>query len=126
MKERPTIKFSHSYFKLNRIPNGPLGTVTPVKSATLIKAISLMLKDLPDSFIAYDTAYPDGNYPLKQGKYLLLLFLTNEFLFTTLRPYNPQKEIYYRGKEGQVFIVEVGGESKIASSPFYRRKNYKI
>lgn len=108
---KPTIRFSHTYFKLNYM-TGDNNNVTPVQGATLVNVSKVSLKDLPQKFLNYDTTYPNGTYPLKDGEYLLLLFVTtdyknDEFIFTTIRPYNKQKEKYYKELAGKYFSVEI-------------------
>lgn len=109
--DRPTIRFSHPYFKLNYM-TGDNNDVTPVTGATLVNVSKVSLADLPQKFLDYDTSYPNGNYPLKGGEYLLLLFVStdyrnDEFLFTTIRSYSTPKEVYYRGLIGQYMRVEL-------------------
>ncbi|MFH1230039.1 MAG: hypothetical protein V1709_00940 [Planctomycetota bacterium] len=103
------ITFSHKYFKLNWITCDN-NNVTPVKQACLVNVSIVNKKDLPQKFIDYDATYPNGQYELPYTKYLLLLFVTknyqrDEFVFTTLRPYKPQKEEYYRSLIGQEFSI---------------------
>lgn len=99
------IKFSHQYYKLQ----------TQGNTALLIAAIPYQINDnTPARFLAYDTYYyPDGHYELKQGEYVLLLFLGASGVFTTIRPrkgrYGDKLE-YYSGKIGEMFEIVIGGE----------------
>lgn len=103
------IKFSHRYNKLEGINRGDIAKLIAVSPIT----ISL---DTPKELIAYDTLYVDekgneGEYQLKKGSYVLLLFLCKNKLFTTIRPligykgYN--KLEYYSKKIFEDFYVEI-------------------
>jgi hypothetical protein len=81
--------------------------------AILLQMSTVEKEKLNKNFIAYDTCYEDkhGNlhyYELPSGKLLCLLFFskTGE-LFTTMRPYNMGKEIYYREKIGKWFKIVI-------------------
>ena len=96
------IKFSHHYFKLQNQGN----------KATLISATPYKIDDsTPERFITYDTYYyPDGHYELKPGEYVLLLFLGDNGVFTTIRPrkgkYGDKLEYYSKhiGEEFEIVI----------------------
>jgi hypothetical protein len=67
----------------------------------------------------YDTEYwnEDGsdilNYPLPKGQVLVLLFVDDcNKVFTTIRRYTPEKEIYYKSKIGEDFKIKIEEESK--------------
>lgn len=98
------IKFSHAYYKLQ-------GQGDRVK---LIAAIPYLIdSNTPKDFLDYDTwIFPDGHYELKQGEYVLLLFLGESGVFTTIRPrkgrYGDNLEYYSRkiGEEFEIMIKE--------------------
>lgn len=102
-----TIRFSHKYYKLQ----DNSGRNIPA-TAILVSVIQTSLVSLPYEFVNYDTEYSGGFYPLKQGQYVMLLFLSHytekrPLLFTTIRPYNPDKLSYYTNAIGETFKVEV-------------------
>ncbi len=71
------IKFSHQYEKLREAG----------RRAILIAAIPYRIDDTtPKEFLGYDTRYATGYYQLNPGHYVLLLFLGDFGLFTTIRP----------------------------------------
>ena len=98
------IKFSHHYYKLQYQGN----------KAILISATPYKIDDnTPESFIAYDTYYyPDGHYELKPGEYVLLLFLGENGVFTTIRSregsHGNNLEYYSKlvGKEFEIVVEE--------------------
>jgi len=93
------IKFSHHYTKLG---------AQPPHIATLLEVIDVQLEDLSIPFLAYDTNYIGGKYPLPlKGKYLLLLFLAKGMLFSTLRRSTPTKRKYYINSIGEQFKVVI-------------------
>jgi len=103
-----TIKFSHIYTKLLDEHNDV------IESATLIDVRRIDLSTLPQRFKDYDT--DNGLYTLPpKGDYLMLVFLKPyeaegvcaSNLFTTLRRFTPDKERYYLGAIGEMFLVEV-------------------
>lgn len=101
----PQIFFSHLYPKLLDSHNNM------IDSAKLIGLFRVKLEDLHPSFLFYDT--DNGKYKLpKRGDFLMLLFLKpfetyicDQNLFTTLRRYTPQKDIYYQKKVGMDFDI---------------------
>lgn len=102
---RPTIKFSHQYDKL--FFNGE-----QVKAAELIQVLMVNKKELTKEFLDYDTNH--GQYKIRPGDYLLLLFKTSfpYHVFTTLRPAwsrlhgnHTSKMAYYQGLVGRNFHV---------------------
>lgn len=99
------IKFSHQYYKLQ----------CQGDTARLIAVIPYLIdRNTPKDFIGYDTwIFPDGHYELKQGEYVLLLFLGASGVFTTIRQrkgrYGDKLE-YYSGKIGEMFEIVIGGE----------------
>jgi len=92
-----TIKFSHTYKKLEGVSSGSV--------VLLLQVIQVRLEDLSKAFLEYDT--DNGTYKLPSyGDYLMLIFQKeNEQIFTTLRPNNARKYIYYQCKQGQLFKV---------------------
>lgn len=102
------IQFSFRYLKFRHLDNK--------SEVTLVGVFPVNLEDLPEDFLHYDTTYTARNgrfkeYALpKQGKYLLLLFLSGQvydfpFVFTTLRKWTPEKEGYYKSKIGEKFEI---------------------
>lgn len=100
------ITFSHKYYKLFAVAH----------QAPLVMAIKMNIKDLPDRLIEWDTAYGDFDEPAKHydlsklTEVLVLLFLSGDYLFTTIRRWTPQKEAFYRSKIGQIFEIEIKEE----------------
>lgn len=70
------IKFSHNYYKLHN-----------QTKAQLISVKSIVIdKDTPSELLEYDTTYDGGRYELKNGDYVMLVFLGNLGIpFTTIR-----------------------------------------
>jgi len=101
------IKFSHLYKKLNGVNNN---------EAILLDVVRVQLEKLSQVFKDYDT--DNGIYELpKKGEYMLLIFdkgcIHEKHIFITIRRWTPPKEIYYKGKIGQLFQVEINNkESK--------------
>jgi len=99
------IMFSHKYQKLKNIQKD--------KPVVLIDVMSIELSQLSKYFIEYDTMfYSNGqkdNYPLKDGKYLLLFFVDKGLsLFTTIRRETESKKKYYVENIGYEFEVVEG------------------
>jgi hypothetical protein len=118
------IKFSHQYPKLDW--RGELA-----KKAILVTATKVdNLENQHPSFLSYDTYFFDEEnqkpsyYELDTKRpYLILLFFVSlepipfinklrtipspGYFFTTIRPYNKQKEEYYKGLIGNVFDMVV-------------------
>lgn len=89
------IKFSHKYPKLHE-----------QTSARLLTLAIQNKSDLSEKFLEYDTAYEGGHYPLKDGKYMVLVFLGNELIpFTTVRSYSEEKFEYYKSGIGATFKI---------------------
>lgn len=107
----PVIKFSHAYKKLAGTHRSE---IMRRREVMLIQVLNVDLKDLSPQFLSYDTLHDEGNYPLKAGQYLMLIFQSAaDNIFTTLRPaWPPQKEQYYRERIGKFFNIEVEGESR--------------
>ena len=77
-----------------------LKNIDASKPVHLIECMAIELNQLTDEFIEYDTGFYDGtekdNYPLKDGKYLILFFVDNRgTLFTTIRRQTQSKNEYY-------------------------------
>jgi len=91
------IKFSHKYRKLSGVKNN---------KAILLEVIPVKLENLHKPFLDYDT--DNGKFILpKLGIYLMLIFISDGFLFTTIRRSTPEKKKYYDGCIGQEFDVEI-------------------
>lgn len=95
------IRFSHQYPKLH--------------NQTLAILYAVVIQDstaFTPELLEYDTVYyeADGKhyFPLKPGKYMILLFLGNKYIpFTTIRSWDEEKEIYYRSNIGKQFDIGV-------------------
>lgn len=107
----PSIKFSHAYRKLlcdaadkNWKTPGYLGD-----KAMLLQIFRSDFADLTAEFIAYDT--DKGVYKLPPtGPCMVLVFQKRTVvpnLFTTVRPYTPEKLEYYSKMIGQVVDLQV-------------------
>lgn len=99
-----TIKFSHEYYKL-----GDIGTRQPV---TLLQVFNLDKSRMHPSFLEYDTIFFDhenrvvDRYELTSEKNMVLLFKDfRDKLFTTVRPWNHEKEVYYHSRMGEKFNI---------------------
>lgn len=104
-----SIKFSKEYVKLH----GQM-------SATLLKVYHITINETDDrDLLDYDTVAVDGTrYELKNGRYLLLVFLGDKGIpFTTIRSDKPamnglkSKYDYYSEKVGEEFVIERTWES---------------
>ena len=101
-----TIKFSHKYLKLTSVG----------EQARLMQVVKIKFSELSGSFIEYDTKYLNEGkfeyYPLpKSGLGILMIFINRvKKVFTTVRPFNPQKWDYYKKQEGKMFDIEIGGK----------------
>lgn len=102
------IRFSHNYGKLRAIEDYEERNFM---TACLLDVFEVDIESLSVELIGYDTTYYEkgqhGNYPLpKKGKYLLLLFLGDHGIFTTLRAdWPPKKKEYYFKAVGEDFEV---------------------
>jgi hypothetical protein len=84
------------------------------KYQSILAAISTCWKEqLSPEFIEYDTKYDGGNYPLPEGKLILLFLITRTeklvYCWTTVRRWTPDKEEYYRkhlGEDAKIKIEE--------------------
>jgi len=98
------IKFSGEYRKLHGQTEATLLFVREIRIDSLT----------PKVFLDYDTTRTDGStYELKDGQYILLVFLGNLGIpFTTVRSLwgkYGNKLKYYKALIGQEFAVEVSG-----------------
>ena len=108
------ITFSHTY---NKMPPGSL------KGTRILEVFTTTKKDLSDDFIKFDTEIktfqdpiseyiePKKYYPLPDGKLIVILLLTGNHLWQTVRRATPEKEKYYRslrGQEVEIVIEETG------------------
>lgn len=97
------------------------------KPVVLIYVFKTHTKDLSSYFLDYDTKYFSfskggkplfkdiktfDHYKLKSMPCLVLLFTDGNFLFSTIRSYNEQKEKYYRSKLNQFFKIVFPKEDK--------------
>lgn len=100
------ITFSHNYKKL----------AGQTKARLLFVAVFSYEKDKYPHLTDYDTAILEGGeYQLKKGKYVLLLFLGDKgILFTTLRSkigmYGLDKEEYYKKHLNEEFRIVIKKE----------------
>ena len=97
-----TIKFSHRYTKL---PD----TISSGDEVTLLEVLNSRFQDLHPAFIKYDATTDEGDlYPLpKTGSCLVLIFIFNDEIFTTVRRQTPEKEKYYKGLRGEVLQLVI-------------------
>ncbi len=96
-----TIKFSKTYMKLPANANG--------KTALLLHAVPIELGLQLGWLLDYDTTATDGSkYPLPAtGKHILLLFICEGSIFTTIRRYTTEKYLYYNENTGKDFKIEI-------------------
>ena len=98
-----TITFSHIYTKF---PKGLMQS--PIKQARLIQVHLTHSDNLSGEFINYDTKIEGGGYyKLPKGALLLLIFKRFESIFTTIRPWNVEKERYYKLHTGEIFAIKI-------------------
>ena len=107
MRDMKKIRFSHVYMKMK-------GKYYPVPERAVLMEVFVVDRDLlHPGFVRYDTMYFDdeGNvsfYALPKGKVLVLLLRSfDDFFWTTIRRFTPQKYEYYMGCRGEEFMVEV-------------------
>ena len=89
------IKFSHQYEKM---PDD-----VHLSTALLLEVLSANSVDLSEIFTLYDTKIKgkEDFYKLPRGKLLILLLLSGNRLWTTIRRQTDEKEVYYRSLRGQ-------------------------
>lgn len=105
---KPKIKFSHEYSKF---PHRMFEI--GITEAQLLQVFKTHYNELSESFIAYDTHYfePEDSdndkwYPLPKTDLLVLIFDVPYLgIFTTIRPWNKEKERYYKSKQCEWFDV---------------------
>ena len=93
-----SIKFSHKYKKM------PVVLVP-----TFLKGVRIRhYNELTEDFIKLDTETVDGKfYPLPKTKLLILDLWTDGGCWHTCRPWNKQKEEYYRSLIGKKVRIVV-------------------
>lgn len=97
----PSIKFSHTYQKLNALSN--TGRVD--ENIVLLEVLRINLEDLHEPFLSYDT---EGKFVLpRKGKYLLLIFEKEGGIFTTIRRETPSKLEWYTSQIGHEFQLRL-------------------
>lgn len=103
------LRFSHKYFKM---PTNRDGSV--VSEAILLDVFFQHRRELDQTFIAYDTEYDNGSYPLPNAELCILLLLSktddNQFhVWTTMR-----SKIGQGGRDKtQYFKQHIGDTAKI-------------
>lgn len=95
-----TIKFNDNYPKLHG-----------AKEAVLVGVEQTYLSSIPDALLAYDTTRSDGTafgFSGNSGdlKILVLLFVSGDMLFTTIRKNNADNA-HYMQEIGEKFEIEV-------------------
>ncbi|RLG40411.1 MAG: hypothetical protein DRN78_05545 [Thermoproteota archaeon] len=94
------IKFSKKFHKLK-----PFDLNKPFKVLDVLIVNSL---ELSKEFLAYDTAYDGGYYPIRpKTDYLMLILEQDGKLLTTLRYRTPAKERFYRSLIGEKVGVKI-------------------
>lgn len=103
-----TIKFSHKYEKMPDID------IIDNYDTILLEVFKVEYKDLSERFKQYDTLiqgqnpfYLESYYALPQTALIVLLLKTDKQVWTTVRRWTPEKEVYYRGLRGQEVKIEV-------------------
>ncbi len=104
---RCTIKFSSYYEKMPDVHN---------EDTRLLAVLKVKRAQLSAEFLEWDTKFASkpGNFPLPAGQeFLVLLLLTDDCLWTTIRAaWPPEKEEYYRSHVGELVNIEIqGGKS---------------
>ena len=99
------IKFSEWYKKF-------LKELIGIRQAKLIQLFKCNYKDLSEDFIYYDTTYDGGRYVLPKTELIVLIFVYNFQIFTTIRRFTPKKYEYYRNAVGEEFEIVVENQSK--------------
>lgn len=97
------IKFSHIYHKMPKDLSAP---------TMLMAVFTADTKEFGELFVKWDTLILNDEegvdfYDLPKGKVLVLLLITIEQVWTTIRRWTPQKETYYRSLIGQDLEVEI-------------------
>lgn len=99
------LKFDHEYAK---IPED-------ISKTCLLEVIKTHYDKLHSVFKVYDTEHEDGYYLLPNGDLLLLILISyeknisggyNEVIWTSLRRYTEEKEVYYKSEIGNEIEIE--------------------
>lgn len=96
------IKFSAKYKKMPQ---------EHLEKTRLLAVFKVDRSQLSAPFLEWDTKYADkpGSFQLPKGKeFLVLMLLTEERLWTTIRAaWPPEKEAYYRSHVGEQIEIEI-------------------
>ena len=105
----PTIRFSHKYLKLTAVGD----------RVKLLQIVKIKFSELLEHFVEYDTKYlNEGKFEFyllpNSGLGIMMIFknISNK-IFTTIRPFNPQKWDYYKKLEGQWFDIQIGKQMEV-------------
>ena len=99
------LKFDHNYAKMPE----------DVSKTCLLEVIKTHSDKLHDVFKVYDTEHEGGYYQLPDGDLLLLILISyeknilggyNEMIWTSLRRYTEEKEVYYKSEIGHEIEVK--------------------
>ena len=93
------MRFSHNYVKT------PINT----EDTRILEVFIVFNKDeLSKVFLEYDTKTISGiNYKLPSGKLMIILLISKNILWTTIRSWNPEKEKYYKSLRGKEIPIQV-------------------
>jgi hypothetical protein len=107
-KSLSRIHFSHVYSKM------PSAIRKGNEHITYLLAVDVNdISRLPVELLDWDTEYMTdrglAHYILPEGKVIILVLFTipQNHLWTTIRSWNPQKEIFYRNLIGKEIKIEV-------------------
>lgn len=98
------IKFSNEYDKIKGL-NGC--------KAQLISVDAVEFEKLDNEFLKFDSRYQIGlaidyyKFEKTNSKYILLVFYSEDTVFTTLRPFNGEKYEYYCDKQYEYFEIVI-------------------
>ena len=101
-----TLTSDHRYLKMPE----------DVSNTIALEIIKTHNRDIASHFKRYDTEYDVGYYNLPDTDLLLILLMSfedncsggaNGRLWTTLRKYTPEKELYYRTMRGKSIEIEI-------------------
>lgn len=96
------IRFPHSYTKLLN-ENG----THPIRTAKLLQVVNIYIDDLTKEFLNYETDFGKGELRYDSLYLMILLQKPSGDLFTTLRPFTPDKRDYYKSLVGQDIAIEI-------------------
>ncbi len=106
-----TIKFSSVYSKMPHLQM-PQRELAPYDTK-LLAVLKVDRSQLSAPFLEWDTKYADepGHFKLPKGKeFLVLVLLTEGWLWTTIRAaWPPEKEEYYRSHVGEFVNIKIEG-----------------